>query len=369
MKIIIISPAFPLRGGIAASAERLAQELQNTGHEVIIYSFSLQYPNFLFPGKTQFSDDAAPTDLNIKTVINSVNPFNWIKVGFQLLKDSPDQIICRFWMPFFGPSLGTILMILKWFSSKKVKITALVDNIIPHEKRFGDRFLASYFVGSCDDFVVMSNSVADELRTFTKTKDIRYAPHPIYDNYGTEIVQKEAKAQLNLPGNAHILLFFGFIRAYKGLDLLLEALGKVSSENLHLVVAGERYEDWKPYQDIIERLDLAQKVHLFPDFIPSEDVKYYFSAADLVVQPYKSATQSGISQIAYHFEKPMIVTNVGGLSEIVKNGVSGYLVEPNSDEIALAIDDFFKKNKDWQAGIREEKLQFSWRNLVDSLIG
>jgi D-inositol-3-phosphate glycosyltransferase len=368
MKIIIISPAFPLRGGIAASAERLAQALQNAGHEVIIYSFSLQYPNFLFPGKTQFSEDEAPNDLKIKTKVNSVNPLNWFNVGFQLLNESPDQIICRFWMPFFGPSLGTILRILKWFSSKKVKITALVDNIIPHEKRIGDRFLANYFVGICDDFVVMSNSVKDELRTFTKNKDIRYAPHPIYDNYGTSINHKEAKKWLFLPENARILLFFGFIRAYKGLDLLLEALGKVRTENLHLVVAGERYEEWKPYQDIIDKLGLTEKIHLFPDFIPSEDVKIYFSAADLVVQPYKSATQSGISQIAYHFEKPMIVTNVGGLSEIVKNGVSGYVVEPNSKAIAFAIDDFFENKKEWTAGIREEKSKFSWENLVDSLI-
>jgi D-inositol-3-phosphate glycosyltransferase len=368
MKIIIISPAFPLRGGIAASAERLAQELQKMGYEVIIYSFSLQYPDFLFPGKTQFSEDAAPADLNIKTVVNSVNPLNWLKVGFQLLQESPDQIICRFWMPFFGPSLGTILRILKWFSSKKVKITALVDNIIPHEKRFGDRFLANYFVGACDDFVVMSNSVAEELRTFTKTKHIQYAPHPIYDNYGELMNQQEAKKRLNLPENAPILLFFGFIRAYKGLDLLLEALGKVRAENIHLVVAGERYEDWKPYQEIIERLQLSEKIHLFPDFIPSEEVKLYFSAADLVVQPYKSATQSGISQIAYHFEKPMIVTNVGGLSEIVKNEVSGYVVEPFALEIALAIDDFFENKRDWQVGIRTEKAKFSWGNLVDSLI-
>jgi D-inositol-3-phosphate glycosyltransferase len=255
------------------------------------------------------------------------------------------------------------------FSSKKVKITALVDNIIPHEKRIGDRFLANYFVSICDDFVVMSNSVMDELRTFTKTKDIRYAPHPIYDNYGSLINPKEAKKRLDLPENAQILLFFGFIRAYKGLDLLLEALGKVCTENLHLVVAGERYEEWKPYQDIIDKLNIAENVHLFPDFIPSEEVKIYFSAADLVVQPYKSATQSGISQIAYHFEKPMIVTNVGGLSEIVKNGVSGYVVEPNSAEIAVAIDDFFENKKDWSAGIREEKSKFSWENLVDMLIG
>jgi D-inositol-3-phosphate glycosyltransferase len=369
MKIVIISPAFPLRGGIAASAERLAQAMQMADHEVVIYSFSLQYPNFLFPGKTQFSEDAATLDLKINTKINSVNPFNWLKVGWDLAKEAPDLVVCRFWMPFFGPCLGTILRVFQFFSSKKTKITALVDNIIPHEKRIGDRLLSNYFVGACHDFVVMSNSVAEELRTFTKNKDIRYTPHPIYDNYGTIMSQNEAQKLLNLPKNIHVLLFFGFIRAYKGLDLLLEALGKVSKGNLYLLVAGERYEDWKPYQEIINRLELSEKVHLFPDFIPSEEVKLYFSAADLVVQPYKSATQSGISQIAYHFEKPMIVTNVGGLSEIVKNGVSGYVVEPNSEAIATAIDNFFENKMDWIAGVREEKKRFSWKNLVDSLIG
>jgi D-inositol-3-phosphate glycosyltransferase len=367
MKIIIISPAYPLRGGIAASAERLAQAMQLAGHQVLIVSFSLQYPNFLFPGKTQFSSDAAPNDLTIKTLINSVNPFNWLKVGWQLAQEAPDQVVCRFWMPFFGPCLGTILRVMQFFSSKKIKITALVDNIIPHEKRMGDRFLSNYFVGACDDFVVMSNSVADELRSFTKNKAIRYSPHPIYDNYGEPINKNEARKQLNLPENASILLFFGFIRAYKGLDLLLEAMAKTKSTNLHLIVAGERYEDWQPYQSIIDQHHLAKKVHLFPDFIPSESVKCYFSAADLVVQPYKSATQSGISQIAYHFEQPMIVTNVGGLSEIVKNGVSGYVVEPNAIEIANAIDDFFENKKDWKAGVREEKKRFSWENLVNSL--
>jgi D-inositol-3-phosphate glycosyltransferase len=367
MKIIIISPAFPLRGGIAASAERLALEMQNLGHQVVIYSFSLQYPSFLFPGKTQYSTDPAPLDLTIKTVINAINPFNWLVVGWLLAREQSDLIVCRFWLPFFGLSLGTILRLGCWFSAKKVKITALVDNIIPHEKRLGDHFLANYFVGACHDFVVMSNSVSDELRTFTKTKEIRYAPHPIYDNYGDSIVKSVAKKHLNLPENASIVLFFGFIRDYKGLDLLLDAFGETKIDNLHLIVAGERYEDWQPYQKIIDFHNLQPKVHLFPDFIPSDAVKVYFSAADLVVQPYKSATQSGISQIAYHFEKPMIVTNVGGLSEIVKDGVSGYVVAPNVKEIALAMTDFFQQKKDWQVGVREEKKRFSWINLVKSL--
>lgn len=356
-----------MRGGIAASSERLAQALQEAGHDVIIYSFSLQYPAFLFPGKTQYTDDPAPKGLHIKTRLNSVNPFNWWLAGREIARETPDHIIARFWLPFMGPCLGTVLRVARFFTRNPLKVTALVDNIIPHEKRPGDRLFARYFVGACDDFVVMSRSVGEEIRLFKPAGDIRFAPHPIYDIYGAPMGRQEARQQLHLPQNAPIVLFFGLIRKYKGLDLMLEALAQ--TPGIHALVAGECYDDWEVYQKIIAENGLEGRVHAHLDFIPSEQVRVFFSAADLVVQPYRTATQSGISQIAYHFEKPMIVTNVGGLPEIVTNGVSGYVVPTGPEAIAAAMQDFFENDraKAMQAGVREEKKRFSWENLVTQI--
>ena len=368
MKIVLLSPAHPLRGGIAASSERLAQEFQAQGHEVVVYSFSLQYPSFLFPGKTQFTNDPPPAGVTIKTRLNSINPFNWIRTGFQIRNEKPDVVVTRFWLPFMGPSLGTVLRIARWFGKKSFKSTALVDNIVPHEKRPGDTLFARYFIGACDDFVVMSKSVGEEIQTFTK-KPVRFAPHPIYDNYGDAIPKQTARQQLGLPENAPVVLFFGFIRAYKGLDLLLEALAL--TPGVHCVVAGEPYDDWAPYQSIIDKHGLQDRVHVFTDFIPAEQVKVYFSAADLVVQPYRTATQSGISQIAYHFNKPMVVTNVGGLPEIVKNGVAGYVVEVTPEAIAGAVRSFFETQdrEKMEKAVEEEKGRFGWGELVRVVVG
>lgn len=372
-KIVLISPANPLRGGIAASSERLAQALQEAGHEVVIYSFSLQYPAFLFPGKTQFTTDPAPADLQIKTRLNAVNPINWVFVGREVAREAPDQIIVRFWLPFMGPGLGSVLRMARLFSRKKLRVTGLVDNIIPHEKRFGDRPFAQWFVSACDDFVVMSKSVGTEIRSFLpdakNTQNVvRFAPHPIYDTYGESIEKVAARQLLRVPEKVPTVLFFGFIRKYKGLDLLLEALK--FTPDVHAIVAGECYEDWACYQNIIQENGLTDQVHLFTDFIPADQVRVFFSAADLVVQPYKTATQSGISQIAYHFEKPMVVTNVGGLPEIVTQGVSGYVVEPEPVAIANAIQDFFENDREaaMKAGVKEEKRRFSWEYLVKQLL-
>jgi len=373
VKIVLLSPAHPLRGGIAASSERLAQALQEQGHQVVIYSFSLLYPDFIFPGKTQYTDDPRPLDLTIKIRLNSVNPFNWIAVGREVAREQPDRVLVRFWLPLMGPALGTVLRITHWFSGEKPKITALVDNIIPHEKRPGDRLFARYFVQACDDFVVMSRSVGAEIQQFSTSKPVRYAPHPIYDNYGDALPMAEARRQLNIPVEVPLLLFFGFIRAYKGLDLLLEALARqksVQGRPVHLLIAGECYEDWSIYQAIIDKHGLAGTLHVHTDFIPAETVRVFFSAADLVVQPYKTATQSGISQIAYHFDKPMVVTQVGGLAEIVTDGVSGYVVAPAPGAIAAAIHDFFAMDRALTlvAGVQKEKQRFSWAYLIEKLL-
>lgn len=368
-KVVLLTPAHPLRGGIAASSERFAQELQTAGYEVVIYSFSLQYPNFLFPGKTQFSNDPAPADLDIRTCVNSVNPFNWLSVGLELRKMRPDIIVSRYWLPFMGPSLATILRIAR--SNGHTRTVSIADNIIPHEHRPGDKIFTKYYVGANDGFIVMSRSVGDDLRQFTKTKPFRFVPHPIYDIYGKLTSRDEALEFLGLEKTSRYLLFFGFIRDYKGLDLLLDAMAdeRLRQMNLKLIVAGEFYGNEETYQEQISRLGIENQLVMRTEYIANEDVRHYFGAADLVVQPYRSATQSGISQMAYHFEKPMVVTKVGGLPEIVPHGKAGHVVPVDAKAIADAIFDFFE-NKEMEAltaGIREEKKRFSWQNLVAAM--
>jgi D-inositol-3-phosphate glycosyltransferase len=366
-KIILPSPAHPLRGGIAALSERLAQELQHADNKVTIYSFSLQYPSWLFPGKTQYTDDPAPEGLNIRTLIHSMNPINWWRVGALIRRERPDVLLIRYWLPFMAPCLGTITRLAK--KNCYTKVITIADNILPHERRPGDRLFTRYLVRASDAFVVMSRSVATDLQQFTNSKPVAYTPHPIYDNYGELIEQEAAKAFLKLSQNTKYLLFFGFIRHYKGLDLLLQAMSdeRIRPLNVKLLVAGEFYENAATYHQLIEDYHLSQQVILHTHFIPNERVKYYFGAADLVVQPYRSATQSGISQIAYHFEKPMVVTNVGGLPEIVAHGKSGYVVEVQASAIAEAIVDFFShanRADELQAGVRAGKKQFDWSNMI-----
>ncbi len=370
-KIVIIGPAHPLRGGLATFDERLARAFQKQGHQVIIYTFSLQYPNFMFPGKTQYSDEPKPQDLDIQVVINSINPYNWLTVGQRIKKEKADLVICRFWLPIMAPCLGTILRIVK--RNHFSKIIGLIDNIIPHEKRLGDRPLAQYFANACDSFVVMSRSVKAEMKAFTHQPCV-YIPHPIYDNYGEKVSRTEGVQFLQLPENQNYILFFGFIRRYKGLDLLLETLGLMKKrgdlKNIKLIVAGEFYDDEKFYKNLIQAQDIENEVIIKSDFIADEAVRYYFAAADIVVQPYRSATQSGISQIAYHFEKPMLVSNVGGLPEIVPHGVAGYVVEPTPQYIADALTDFYKNDRltAFTEGVIEQKKRFSWEAMVEGFL-
>lgn len=369
MNIVIIGSAHPLRGGLATFNERMAKQLQDEGHSVIIYSFSLQYPNFLFPGKTQFTDEAAPKDLKIKSLINSINPLNWIKVGNKLKKQRPDLIIIKYWLPFMGPCFGTILRIAK--KNKHTKVISVLDNVIPHEKRPGDVMFTNYFLKPVDAFLSMSKEVLKDLRTFTN-KEAVFSPHPLYDNYGAAVSKEMACEKLGLASDEKYLLFFGFIRKYKGLDLLLEAIGdeRIRSKNLKLIVAGEFYEDRGLYDGLIAKYSLHENVKLFTEFIPNEEVRYYFSAADVVVQPYKSATQSGITQIAYHFEKPMIVTNVGGLPEVVPDGKVGIVAVPEAKSIADAIVRFYDTDiPGIQQHILEEKRKYSWEVFVEKLMG
>ena len=367
--VVIVGSAYPLRGGLANYNERIARAYLEQGAEVKIFTFSLQYPNFLFPGKTQFSDGPAPEGLDIEVSLNSVNPFSWISLGRKIKKLAPDLLIIKFWIPFMGPSLGTVARIAK--RNKKTKVITIIDNIIPHEKRPGDRVLANYFAGAVDGFISMSESVLDDLKTFDQKKPKIFTPHPVYDNFGQPNAKSFAKSNLGLDLKQNYILFFGFIRDYKGLDLLLRAMAdqRIKDLGLKLIVAGEFYTDSKPYYEIIEKYGLNDQLVLATDFIPDDKVGDYFNAADMVVQPYKDATQSGVTQIAYHFEKPMLVTNVGGLPEIVPHLKTGYVVDVDPLKIADGIVDFYENNRE-EAMIqncKEEKKKYSWATMLEKI--
>lgn len=373
MKNLIIGPAFPLRGGIANFNEALCKAFLKAGTHSRIISFTLQYPSFLFPGKTQFDTSGkAPDGIGIIPMINSVNPLSWFKTAAFIRKQNPDYVIFRFWLPFMGPALGTIAKLVK--RNKKIKVIAICDNIIPHEKRIGDKWFTKYFVNQCDGFVAMSKSVLNDIKKFTSNPNQVFIPHPIYDIFGEKVDQSLAKEHLGLKKGERHILFFGFIRKYKGLDLLLEAMAdeKVKKLNVKLIIAGEFYEDKSYYDEIIERNNLSNQISgLKSDFIPSDEVKYYFCASDLVAQPYRTATQSGVTQIAYHFERPMLVTDVGGLSEIVPHNRVGYVCDVDPKSIASSIVDFFEKNRDeeFAINIKKEKLRFTWENMVKGIEG
>lgn len=369
MKIVILGSAHPLRGGLASYNERLAREYMKQGHSVQLFTFSLQYPDFLFPGTTQYSDQPAPDDLFIHVKVNSVNPFNWYKVGKEIAALNADLMIVKFWLPFMGPCLGTISRIVK--GNGKTKVISILDNIIPHEKRLGDYLLAKYFVNSVDGFIAMSDSVLTDLNKFDTKKPRAFSPHPLFDNFGAAITKPEAYEKLGLAINEEYILFFGFIRDYKGLDLLLHAMAdeRVRNLNMKLIVAGEFYTDAKPYADLIQQLSLRDKLILKTDFIPDDEVRNYFCAADMVVQPYKHATQSGVTQICYHFDRPMLVTNVGGLPEIVPHGKVGYVVEPQPKAIADAIVDFYTNHMELRMrdNIRVEKKKYAWSAMLEKI--
>ncbi|MBF9224337.1 glycosyltransferase [Hymenobacter ruricola] len=370
MKVVIIGPAYPLRGGLATYDERLARAFIEAGDEARIVTFSLQYPDFLFPGQTQLSTEPGPTDLQIEVSLNSVNPLSWWRVGRKLRSERPDLVIFRFWLPFMGPALGTVARLVR--GNGHTRVVAITDNVIPHEKRPGDGPLTRFFLSACDGFVTMSRRVLEDLNKMGfGRKPALYRSHPLYDNFGPIKPKAEALAALGLPDTMGYLLFFGFIRAYKGLDVMLEAFAdeRLATLPIKLIIAGEFYEDAAPYEALIRQHQLESRIIRATDFIPNEKVVDYFCAADLVVQPYKNATQSGVSQIAYHFERPMLVTDVGGLAELIPDGVVGYVVPPTAPAIADAVVDFYtaRREETFAAGIREQKKQFSWPVMVAAL--
>lgn len=376
MKIIVLGTSWPYRGGLATFNERLAKQFVSEGHEVEIWTFTLQYPSFLFPGKTQYTSEPAPGDLIIRRKLNSCNPFNWCRVGRAVKKAAPDMLICCYWMSFFAPSYGLVSRIAQ--RNGKTKCIALVHNMIPHEPNMLDKLLAPYFVKSQNGFVALSESVLGDIERIEnqiknhKSKIINKpkasSPHPIYDHYGERMNKAEACKALGLPNDKNYMLFFGLVRAYKGLDLLLDAFGKVKEQlpDLQLIIAGEFYEDEQKYRTQIEELGLSDRIVVRNEFIPDGDLRKYFGAADLIVQPYKTATQSGVTQVAFHFEKPMLVTNVGGLGEIVHDHKMGYACEPTAEAIAADLSDYYThtRQEEYTQYLLKEKTKYAWSNMT-----
>lgn len=374
LKIFIIGPAYPLRGGPAQFNENLCAELNKEGHNAQIISYSLQYPNFLFPGSSQYeTSGSAPQGIKIHTLINTVNPFNWIKVANFIKREKPDFILFRYWLPFFGPSLGTIARLVR----SRTKVLALTDNMLPHEKRIGDKPFTSYFIKSCDGFIAMSKTVLNDISKFSDTKNKAYSPHPMYETYGPIVSMQEARTKLipiaiGINPEDKIVLFFGLIRHYKGLDILLEAMAhpEIKKQNIKLLIAGEFYEDKQPYLDLIQKFELQNQVILHDKFIANEDVRYYFCASNLVAQTYRNATNSGVTMVGYYYEKPMLVTNVGGLTEIVPNEKCGYVVENSVPLISEKILEYFNKNKEeeFTKNVILEKKKYEWKEFIRVLV-
>ncbi len=367
-RLIIMGPAWPLRGNLAAFDEKLAQDFMQASIQTKIYTFSLQYPAFLFPGKTQYSSDPAPKGISIEVAMNSINPFNWIKVGLKIKKERPDLIIVRYWIPFLAPCLGTILSIVK--GNKHTKVIAIVDNMIPHEKRIGDTLFTNYFVRSVDGFLTMSKKVQEDVRLFTY-KPSCISPHPIYDHFGEALPTSDARKLLNLQENDKVILFFGFVRAYKGLDLLIEAMtdSAIQAAGIKLVIAGEFYESPTPYLDQIKALGLSDCISVYNEYIGERDVKLYVSAADFIIQPYRNATQSGVTPMAYHFLKPMLVTNVGGLADTVPHDKVGLVVDPNPKSIAKGILQLYERGTvHFMPHLISEKKKYSWEQMRQSFL-
>ena len=366
MKIILLGPAHPYRGGLASIMETMAREWQSRGHEVRIYTFTVQYPSLLFPGKTQYVTTPAPEDLHIERVMNTVNPLNWLSLGLRLKRERPDMVVMKYWTPFMAPCFGTIARIAR--SNGVTKFVCQIDNVEPHEHHIIDRPCNHYYLGAVDGFVYMSEQVHGELKAYTAAPAL-FSPHPMFENFGRAVERDEACRRIGIDPAHKYTLFFGLIRDYKGLDLLLKAWAKWMPDGRKLLIAGEFYASREKYISLIEELGLQDRVVLHDRFIADEDVKYYFSAADALVLPYRTATQSGVTQIAYNFSLPMIVTRVGGLPEIVPDGRVGLVCEADAESIKEALEALYDGDRlqTFKENFAQERKRFSWAAMCDRL--
>ena len=366
MKITILGPAHPYRGGLASIMEIMARTFASRGHDVGIKTFTVQYPSFLFPGKSQTVSAPPPADLHIERCVNTVDPFNWWRVGRAIRRERPDFVLMKYWTPFMAPCFGTIARLAR--GNGHTRTICQIDNVEPHEHHFIDRPFNRYFLRAVDGFVYMSEQVHGELKAYSNAPAL-FSPHPLFENFGERVARNEACVRLGLEPTVDYVLFFGLIRDYKGLDLLLDAWAELRRRGLtagrRLIVAGEFYTPKERYLRQIADNGLQDEVILHDRFIPDEQVKYYFSAADFVVQPYRTATQSGVTQIAYQFCVPMVVTDVGGLSEIVPDGRVGYVCEPTVQGVADAVARMYDGDtiERFRLNCIEERKRFSWEEM------
>jgi len=369
LRIALVGPMHPYRGGIAHYLEKMETGLRERGHETVPVTFTRQYPELLFPGKTQYVEDAETTDDDPVRLLDSLNPWTWYQTARYLAEQEPDVVLFKYWMSYFAPSFG---LIARYLRRRGVRVVTVVDNALPHERRPGDKLLGTFFLRACDGLIVMSDEVEGDLHDLGIEAPIRRVNHPIYNTFGEARPRAEARDELGLPAEAPVLLFFGFVRRYKGLHVLLEALPRIVERlpDVRLVIAGEFYDDKSFYEALIEKHQLGPYLHLHDGYVSDEDVAAYFSAADVVVQPYVSATQSGVAKIAYHFERPLIMTDVGGLAEMMPDGEAGLVVPPEDPAaLAEAVLRFFKNDMrgSLTEGVRREKAKYTWEPLYDAV--
>ena len=377
MKIAIIGTAYPMRGAMAQLNGILANYLSKE-NDVEIFSFKRQYPKLLFPGKTQ--EDTSNTDIidpGIRNtqIIDSIDPVNWRKSAKLIAQSKPDLMILRFWIPFFAPAFYSICNYVK--KKTGAKVLFICDNVIPHEHRPGDRTLIRLIFRVGDYFMIHSKSVEKDLMEFSKGKPHMLSPHPVYNIFGDSVSKQEARLVLRNRygidlGNEKVLLFFGYVRKYKGLPYLINALKLLKGKlDVKLLIVGEFYEDEKPTHDMITELGLTDRITVISDYIPNEDVRYFFCASDVMVLPYIDATQSGIIQIAYFYDKPVIATDVGGLGEVVSDGRTGYVVKPRSAKaVAEAVLRYYDTDSEaeFSRNVAEEKKKYSWEEFITNIM-
>ena len=366
LKIAIVGPAHPYRGGLASIMETMAREFQSRGYDVDILTFTLQYPSLLFPGKSQTVDTPAPKDLRIRRRLSTINPFSWWSVGRELRQAEPDIVLMKYWTPFMAPAFGTVARIAR--KSSKTKVICQIDNVEPHEHHIVDKPFNRYYLRSVDGFIYMSEQVHSELKAYTSAP-AHFSPHPMFEHFGARVDRTEACERLGLDKKVRYAMFFGLIRDYKGLDTLLDAWHKFRRDGYKLLIAGEFYASRDKYMEQIKRLGLQDDIVLHDFFVADSDVRYYFSAADCVVLPYKTATQSGVTQICYNFCTPVIVTHVGGLAEIVPDGKVGFVCDPSAEGVRNAIERIYEGDtlERFKENMFEERKRFSWQAMCDSI--
>ena len=368
MRIAFLSPFYPYRGGIAQFSDSLFNELREN-NEVKAFTFKRQYPSVFFPGKSQYVlEDDLNRGISAKRILDSINPMTFGKTAHLVSEFKPDVFLLSFWMPFFSPSFGRIAGIVKK-KNRGIKIVSIMHNVLPHEKRTGDVTLTKYFLNKCSGFVVLNEDSKQQLLSIKPDAKYLVRPHPLYDHYGDKVNKQEARAKLGIPPDKKVILFFGLIRGYKGLDLLIEAMKELDDSSL-LLIAGEVYGKFDKYNDLIKNNNLQNRIILNLKYIPDKKLPLYFSAADVCVLPYRSGTQSGIVAVSYYFRLPVIVTDTGGLKEMVEEGKTGLVVsKPVPELLAHAIDKFMKIKDSpyFEENIMKFRQEHSWKSFAEKL--